>query len=124
MMWLRLVLLLSTVLIFAVTFGAVADSGFNWPRVFLTDLFAINWRSQFNTDLVIHLGLIGVWIAWREGFGSTGLVCGVFAVLWGGMFTFPYVLLASYRAEGNVRDILLGVHAVQRTAARISGVTS
>lgn len=108
---LRMSLILFTAIIFAVTFAAIGESGFNWPHVFLGDLFALNWRSQFNTDLVIHLGLMGAWVAWREGFGAKGFVYGAFCVIWGGMFTFPYVLLASYRAQGDPRLIFLGVNA-------------
>ena len=113
---LRMSLCLFTVIIFAVTFGAIADSGLNWPRVFLGDLFAINWRSQFNADLVIHLALVGAWVAWREGFSLKGSIYGIFCVIWGGMFTFPYVLLASYRAKGDLRLIFLGVNAESATA--------
>ncbi len=105
---LRVSLVVFTIAIFAVTFAAVAASGFNWPAVFLGDLVALNWRSQFNADLVIHLGLIGVWVAWREGFGVKGVIYGAFCVIWGGMFTFPYLLVASYRANGDPRAIVLG----------------
>ena len=124
MTWLRLILLVSTVTIFVVTFVAIDASGLNWPAVFLGDLFALNWRSQFNTDLVIHLGFIGGWIAWREGVGIKGVVYGVLAVLWGGMFTFPYVLIESYRARGDVRQILLGISATPRAAAGVVGAPS
>ncbi len=117
---LRLALWVFTVAIFAVTFGAVVDSGYNWPRVFVGDLAAMNWRSQFNLDLVIHLGLMGVWVAWREGGGFRGLVFGVFCIVWGGMFTFPYLLAAIARARGNPAVLFLGVHA----PASASGVTT
>ncbi len=116
---LRLALWVFTVATFAVTFAAVADTGYNWPRVFLGDLVAMNWRSQFNTDLVIHLGLTGVWVAWREGGGFKGVVFGVFCVIWGGMFTFPYLLVAIARARGSSAVLFLGVHA----RASASGVT-
>lgn len=116
MQGLRLALALSTVVIFAVTIAAANNGGFNWPAVFAGDLVALNWRSQFNADLVIHLALIGVWVAWREGPGLKGLVFGAFCVIWGGMFTFPYVLIESYRARGDVRRILLGVHAGMQNA--------
>lgn len=109
---LKLSLVVSTVAIFAVTFGAVADSGFNWPRVFLTDLAAVNWRSQFNADLVIHLALFGVWVWWREGGGFRALVYGIFSVVWGGMFTFPYLLVALTRSGGNMREFFFGKQAV------------
>ena len=112
---LRASLWVFTVVIFAVTFAALGDSGANWPRVFFSDLFALNWRSQFNTDLVIHLGLVGTWVAWREGYGTKGFIYSVFCVIWGGMFTFPYVLLAIHRPQGDPRLILLGVNTDSST---------
>lgn len=117
---LRLALWVFTLAIFALTFSAVADSGYHWPRVFVGDLAALNWRSQFNADLVIHLGLMGVWVAWREGGGFKGLVFGVFCVIWGGMFTFPYLLVAIARSRGNPASLFLGVHA----RASTSGATT
>lgn len=114
---LRTALTLFTVLIFAVTFGAIADSGFNWPRVFLGDLFALNWRSQFNIDLVIHLGLMGVWVGWREGGGLKGIIYGAFCVIWGGMFTFPYLFVALTKSHGDMSELFLGVHAPRADSA-------
>ena len=114
---LRVYLVIFTVTIFAVTIAAVAGHGVVWPKTFFGDLFALNWRSQFNTDLVIHLGLMGWWVAWREGFGTKGYVCGVFCVIWGGMFTFPYVLIATYKASGNLAEIFLGVNAEKLSSA-------
>lgn len=114
---LRLVLAASTAAIFGATLAAIAHAGYNWPAVFLGDLLAGNWRSQFNTDLVIHLALIGVWVAWREAWSAKGLVFGVFCVIWGGMFTFPYVLVESYRARGDTVRILLGARGAGTVAA-------
>ena len=111
MLLLRLSLIVFTIAIFAVTIAVVGNAGYDWPSTFFGDLAALNWAAQFNTDLVIHLGLVGVWVAWREGFGVKGIVFGVFCVMWGGMFTFPYMLYASYRANGDPAAILLGVHA-------------
>jgi len=107
---LKSALIAFTVIIFGVTFAAVADSGINWPHAFLSDLFALNWRSQFNTDLVIHLVLMGVWVAWREGGGLKGNIYGVFCVIWGGMFTFPYLLIAMAKSRGDMAQLFLGEH--------------
>lgn len=106
----RIFLVISTVAIFAATIAAVLGHGVLWPLTFFTDLLALDWRSQFNTDLIIHLVLTGAWIAWREGFGAKGCFYGFLAPFLGGMFTFPYVLIISYRAHGNMSEILLGVN--------------
>jgi len=107
---LRFMLVLATVAIFAVTIAAAKRAGINWPAAFMSDLLALNWRSQFNADLVIHLALVGCWVAWREGWGAKGAVFGVFCVVWGGMFTFPYVLIESIRADGDPERIFLGAN--------------
>lgn len=108
---LKLGLYLSTVIIFAVTFGAVVNSGINWPGWLLSDIAAVNWRSQFNTDLVIHLVLLGRWVHWREGGGLKGMILGIFCLIWGGMFTFPYLLYAIAQARGDMTQLFLGVNA-------------
>lgn len=97
-----------TGIIYSATAVAVATSGLNWPAVYIGDLFALDWRSQFNSDLGMHLALTGVWIAWRERFTPRGYVFGAFSFLWGGLFTFPYLLWALRRAQGDPRRVLLG----------------
>ncbi|AFY39649.1 hypothetical protein Lepto7376_3446 [[Leptolyngbya] sp. PCC 7376] len=107
---LRTFLIFSTVAIFGVTIYAVIGQGFNWPAVYFGDLLYLNWRSQFNTDFLIHLFLLGTWISWREGFSAKGFVFGFLSIFLGGMFGFPYLLYATYQAQGNPKEILLGVH--------------
>lgn len=99
----------SWVLIMGVTIYVVAVHGINWPVVYFGDLFALNWRSQFNLDLLIHLALFYSWVYWREESKTKGMVYG-FLTLMGGMFSFAYLLYASYAAKGNVKKFLLGMH--------------
>ena len=42
-------------------------------------------------------------------------------VIWGGMFTFPSLMLASDRAQGDRRDILVGGSTAQRLTAPTPG---
>ena len=63
---LRGFLAFSWVLIMGVTIYAVSQIGFNWPAVFFGDLFGNEWRSQFNTNFLIHLFLLCAWVYWRE----------------------------------------------------------
>ena len=115
---LRVFLIVSTVIVFATTIysGITTPQGFNWPSVFFSDLVAMDWRTQFNADFLIHLFLLATWIWWREGGSGRGLLFGFLAISQGGMFGFPYLLYVSYKAKGDPRTILLGVHA--ETAAR------
>lgn len=108
---LRLFLALSTIIIYAITVYAVIYYGFNWPAVYFGDLFALNWRSQFNADFLIHLFLLATWVSWREGFTVKGHIFGFLSIFMGGMFGFPYILYATYKANGDPKGILLGIHA-------------
>ena len=108
---LRFFLLLSTFLIFAITIYAAAQHGFNWPAVFFADLLQLDWRSQFNIDFLIHLLLLATWVSWREGFTAKGYLFGFLSIFMGGMFGFPYLLAATYKAKGDPTKILLGVHS-------------
>jgi hypothetical protein len=110
---LRFFLAISTVAIFAISIYAAQTKGVNWPAIFFGDLLYLDWRSQFNLDFLIHLLLLASWISWREGFTGKGLVFGFLSIFMGGMFGFPYLLFASYKAGGDPAKILLGVHAVR-----------
>ena len=107
----RFLLVIFTILIFAVTISAALEYGINWPAVFFSDLLQLNWRSQFNTDFLIYLFLFAWWIAWREGVSGKSVALGIFSIFMGGMFGFPYLLYAVYKANGDPKKMLLGVHA-------------
>lgn len=107
----HILLIVSTAIIYILTVTAIVGHGWLWPVVAVQDLAALNWRSQFNFDFIIYLILFSVWITWREGATVKGYVFGFLNIFLGGMFGFPYLLLATYRAEGDVKDILLGVNA-------------
>ncbi len=107
----RYFLAFSIVIIYAVTILAIKDTGFNWPIVYFGDLLNLDWRSQFNTDFLIHLFLLATWISWREGFTPKGHIFGFLSIFMGGMFGFPYILIAIYTAKGDPKKLLLGVHS-------------
>ena len=107
-------LALSTVTIFAVTIIVFLSHGANWPAVAVADILEMNWRSQFDIDFIIYLLLAAAWISWREGFTLKGHIYGILSVVLGGMFMFPYLLVASYKANGDVKEILLGCGATRR----------
>ncbi|MEO9930861.1 hypothetical protein [Rhodopirellula bahusiensis] len=96
------------------------SQGINWPAVALNDLTALNWRSQFDTDFLVYLALGATWITWREGFTIKGHCFAFLSVFLGGMFSFPYLLLATYRTKGDPKMLLLGVHASPTTESKSS----
>jgi hypothetical protein len=69
------------------------------------------WRQQFYLDFELHLLLIAGWIAWRERPMALGLACAAATLLLGALFTLPYLLFATVRAEGSARRLLLGARA-------------
>ena len=107
----KLFLIVATLAIYMATVFVLYNNGLNWPAVFFGDILSIDWRSQFNIDFLIHLILFATWISWREGFSNKGIVFGILSIFMGGMFGFPYVLYAIYKANGNAKKVLLGVHA-------------
>ncbi len=111
MVTLKAFLFASTLGIYALTYTAIASSGFNWPAVAINDLMSLNWRSQFDFDFIVHLLLLATWVVWREGATPKAYVFGVLSVVMGGMFSFPYLFHAIAVARGEPRAILLGVHA-------------
>ena len=110
MTFLRTFLVTSTLLIFAVSIYAIATMGINWPAIYFDDLLKLDWRSQFDTDLLILLCLLAIWIVWREGFTLKGFLFGFLSLFIGCMFSGPYLLLATYKAKGEAKMLLLGVH--------------
>ena len=114
MNFLRIFLIVATLIIYSITIYALGTKGINWPEVFFGDLFGLDWRSQFNADFLIHLFLFATWIVWREGFSLRGFLFAFLSIFMGGMFGFPYLLWVTYKANGDPISVLLGVHAANR----------
>ncbi len=103
----RVFLILSAILLWCITVVVTLEYGLNWPAVLLTDLQAMNWRTQFDVDFLVYLVLVAVWVAWKERWGARGLALG-FACFNGGVFVFPYLLFCVVRSDGDPRKLLLG----------------
>ena len=110
----RLFLAFSWILIIGVTINAIIQLGINWPVVYFGDLVSHAWRSQFNTDFLIHLFLLCGWIYWREESKVTGATYGFLSIFMGGMFGFAYLFFATYKAKGNMQKLLLGSHYLDK----------
>ena len=107
----RLFLVVATIAIYLITAIATAGHGPNWPAVAFNDLRALNWRTQFDIDFIVYLLLVAVWIDWREGLTVKGKLFGFASVIMGGMFSFPYLLYATYQSQGDPKVLLLGRQA-------------
>jgi len=73
--------------------------------------FAHPWRAQFHSDLSLNVFLIALWLLYRARSWQVGLLWGLLALMAGGLFTLPYVVIAMIRAKGDWRVLLLGRQA-------------
>jgi hypothetical protein len=85
-----------------------AHHGWNLLPIFFGDIAAMTWPGQFNLDFITFLFLSGIWLAWRHQFSAGGIFLGVLGVFGGMVFLAPYLLFASFRANGDVKVLLLG----------------
>lgn len=90
------------------TIPVIADQGLNLLPVFFGDIARMQWPGQFDLDFLGLLTLSGFWLAWRHHFSPAGIVLGVLGVFGGTPLLTLYLLVVSFRAEGDVRVMLLG----------------
>jgi hypothetical protein len=100
------------VVIFACVGGytaiVVVNRGWNLFPVFFGDMAAMTWAGQFNMDFTGFLALSGLWLAWRHRFSPGGLALGVLGFFGGIMVLAPYLFFASFKANGDMKALLLG----------------
>ena len=111
----RILLVLMFAVMSAYTAIVVSREGRGLVPVFVGDIAALTWRGQFNLDFITYLILSALWVCWRGGFTPLALALGAAASVLGIMFLAPYLLVALQRSGGDIRLLLLGVHA-QRQA--------
>jgi len=103
------ILLATIFLAIAVYTGfVVLDHGMNLLPVFFGDILRMQWPGQFNLDFLGFLILSGFWLAWRHHFSPAGLALGVLGFFGGAPVLTVYLLIVSYQAQGDVREMLLG----------------
>lgn len=110
----RLALAAAWLLLLWVTIEAGRRLGFDKAGDFFIGDMAHPWRAQFNTDFSFFLLLVAAWMIWSARNRALGTLCAILSVIGGGLFTFAYLLIASYRTDGDIRAILLGRHAAPR----------
>ena len=85
-----------------------AKHGFGLFAVFFGDIAAMGWPGQFNVDFTSLLALSALWLAWRHHFSPAGIAVGVLGFFLGGPFLSGYLLWASFSANGDMKELLLG----------------
>jgi hypothetical protein len=68
----------------------------------------MGWPGQFNMDFHAFLILGSVWLMWRHHFSPLGLLFGLCIFAGGAPFLCAYLLVASFQAKGDVKELLLG----------------
>jgi hypothetical protein len=84
------------------------NHGWDLFPVFFGNIAAMTWPGQFNFDFTCFLMLSGLWLAWRHHFSPGGLVLGALGVVGGIMVLAPYLLFVSFKANGDIKELLLG----------------
>lgn len=107
----RVVLIVMIAAILAYTGKTISLQGLNLLPHFFGAMWDMNWQGQFNFDFMMMLCMSGLWTAWRNGFTAAAVALGLVAVFFGIMFLASYLLYLSYRTNGDVKRMLLGVHA-------------
>jgi hypothetical protein len=104
----RLLLVIMIIGILSITGIVIFNHGWNLLPIFFGDMASLTWPGQFNFDFTCFLLLSGLWLAWRHHFSPGGLLLGLVGVFGGIMLLAPYLLFASYKANGSMKVLLLG----------------
>jgi hypothetical protein len=104
----RIYLAFYFVFLFVYTAIVIANHGWILLPIFFGDMAAMTWPGQFNADFFGFLTLSALWLAWRHHFAPIGLLLAVGGLFGGMMFLVPYLLIASFQANGDVKELLLG----------------
>lgn len=104
----RILLVIFIVGIVGFTGIVISNHGLNLLPIFFGDMAAMTWPGQFNFDFLCLLMLSGLWLAWRHHFSLGGLALGALGLFGGIMVLAPYLLLTSYKANGDMKILLLG----------------
>lgn len=104
----RIVLALILVAVVGYTVPVVANHGVNLLPVFFGDIARMGWPGQFNVDFMGFLALSGLWLAWRHRFSPGGIALGVVGFFGGAPVLTAYLLMASFRSNGDWAVLMLG----------------
>ena len=104
----RLLLVAFFALLLVYTGITVSNEGWNFYPVYFEDVAGFSWRGQFDVDFSCLLVLSAVWLMWRHHFSPVGILSAICVSLLGALFLTAYLLVASFKANGDVREILLG----------------
>lgn len=105
----RSLLCLLLVIVVSYTIPVVAEHGLlTLFPTFFGDIATMGWPGQFNLDFLGFLVLSAIWTAWRNGFSGLGIALAPVAFFGGIPFLTAYLLILTFRCDGDVKVMLLG----------------
>lgn len=104
----RLFLAACLLTIIGYTAMTIANHGWDLMPIFFGDVAKMAWPGQFNVDFSTFLLLSGLWVSWRHGFSIAGLVLAPVAAFGGMLFLSAYLLIATFRTNGDIVAVMLG----------------
>lgn len=84
------------------------NHGWNIFPIFFSDMVALTWPGQFNTDFMGFLILSGLWVSWRHNFTPQGVALGLLGLFGGILFLTVYLLIVSFQTKGDMKMLFLG----------------
>jgi len=86
----------------------VVNHGLGLLPIFFGDMVKMVWPGQFNLDFMCFLALSALWLAWRHNFSPAGLLLGFAGFFGGAFFLSAYLLIVSFKVNGDIKALLLG----------------
>ena len=105
---LRLYTIVFLIVLTVYTLIVMANHGPTLVPVFFNDIAAMAWPGQFNLDFMGFLILSALWVGWRHEYSLTGWILTPLALTGGMMFLTIYLLIMSFRVNGNLIALLIG----------------
>ncbi|MEM9180370.1 MAG: hypothetical protein AAGA89_11685 [Pseudomonadota bacterium] len=105
---LRLYALIFLIVLTVYTGIVMANHGANLVPIFFNDMAAMAWPGQFNLDFMGFLILSALWVGWRHEYSLVGWVLTPLALFGGMMFLTVYLLIMSFRVNGDLKALLIG----------------
>ncbi len=104
----RAFLIVLWAIIVGYTAVVMANHGVGLLTVFFGDMEAMGWPGQFNLDFMFMPTLSALWVGWRHQFSGAGLALGALAFFGGSLFLTTYLFIVTGRANGDMKEVLLG----------------
>jgi hypothetical protein len=104
----RILLVAIITIVGVYTMFVVGEHGMDFLSPFYGDIAKMGWPGQFNMDFHAFLILGSVWLMWRHHFSPLGIFFGLVIFAGGAPFLCVYLLVASFQAHGDVKEMLLG----------------